>query len=501
MARYKSKSKDKKNHIQDEITKEQLEDVFENCQDIKALEMVFNRPGHKAVNVIFFYNEGMSDVEKLNEKVIPRLEKLFKQSADSRLDKHTIIDELHITSLKIETDLDRIIPKVFDGELLFFIPDLKTAYTINLSKQPQRKPEEPNTEISIRGPRDGFIEEIEVNVALVRKRLRTNSFRYEQFEIGDRTKTRVGLLYIDDIARKDIIDHVREKLSTIKIDALTSSNQMEELLTETPFRLLPMFKYTGRPDYVADVLIKGHFAIIVDGTPSAIIGPVYLMKIMKSPEDSDTIYIYASLGRLFRVFGITAATFLPGLWVALITYHPEQLPFILLSGIAESRRGVPLPPPVSALLMVLAFELFREAGLRLPTPIGQILGVVGGIIIGDAAIRAGFTSPSMVVVIATSLVATFALANQSLEGVISVLRLGVLILASFLGLFGVLISVYFILAYVSNLRSFGIPYLAPISPYRLKDITDAIFRRPLKSDKKRPEILHPKDQDKQEDNQ
>ncbi|MBO8155890.1 MAG: spore germination protein [Bacillaceae bacterium] len=506
MRKWKTSKKEKKSatpekNKPDIITKEQLEYVFENCQDIKSFEMDFERTEKKPVNVIFFYNEGMSDVEKLNEKVIPRLELFFEKISDRRFDEHALLDYLHISSLRIEKDLDQIIPKVFDGELLFFIPDLNTAYSINLSKQPQRNPEEPNTEISIRGPRDGFIEEIEVNVALVRKRLRTNSFRYEQFVIGDRTKTRVGLLYIEDIARKDMIDHIREKISTIKIDAITSSNQIEELLVETPLRLFPMFKYTGRPDYVADVLIKGHFAIIIDGTPTALIAPVNLIKIMKSPEDQDTIYIYSSLGRVFRIFGITAATFLPGLWVAMVTYHPEQVPFILLSGIAESRQGVPFPLPISALLMVLAFELFREAGLRLPGPVGQVLGVVGGIIIGESAIRAGFTTPAMVVVIATSLVATFALTNQSLEGVISILRLGVLLLSSFLGLFGLLIAFYMILAYVANLRSFGIPYLAPLAPYRLSDLTDAIFRKPLKADKKRPEILHTQDQDKQEDNQ
>ena len=296
-------------------------------------------------------------------------------------------------------------------------------------------------------------------MALIRKRLRTNTLMSETFELGKRTKTKVAILYIEDIANKEIFQQIKGKLLDTETDGVFSGTQLEELLNDNAYSLFPRHAYTGRPDFAVETLLNGRFVLLIDGVAYAYITPINLFYLLKSAEDKETTFIYTSFERMMRIAGLFIAAFLPGLWVALTAFHQNQLPLTFLATVVESRRGVPLPTSLEAILMLLIFEIFREAGMRLPMAIGQTLSVIGGLIIGDAAIRAGLTSPAMLVVVAGSTIATFTLINQSLIGTVSLIRFFVIILVSFFGFFGFFVSIFFVGIYMAKIRTFGIPYL------------------------------------------
>ncbi|MFB5660470.1 spore germination protein [Alteribacillus sp. HJP-4] len=471
------------------ITIDNIKDAFSKCSDVIIKPMCFSED--PSSEIIFVYNEGLANLASLNEEIIPGLEEHL--SSGKRVDTF----RKKITSA-VDGNMNILTEKVFNGELILVEMATRETFSINISKPPQREPEEPNTEISILGPRDGFIEEIEVNIALLRKRLPTTSLVNERFIIGDRSQTKVSLMYFEDIIREDMIDHVRESLEDIDIDALLSTQQLEEILTESSFRLFPMYQNSGRPDYVADALLRGRFVMFIDGLPQAVLAPVNLTLMLKTAEDAEYTWLYNSFERLLRLLGISVATFLPGFWVALSSFHQDQLPFILLASVSESRQGVPLPAALEAFVLIGLFELFREAGLRLPLAVGQILAVVGGLIIGDAAINAGLTNPVMVVIVATSAVSTFTLVSPALQGTVTILRLFILGLSSIIGIFGFFVGIFMILIYVSHLRSYSIPYMAPLAPLRIRDSIFTIFRPSWKKQSRRPSILHTGDEDRRE---
>jgi len=467
-----------------------LRGMFDHCDDI-----VFRRVGQALgeLDGLLVYCDGMSDTARLNETM---LRGLLGDGSGREAAGETDADGWPLSALDRRATLDEVAADILDGRLALFLPGRLHAFVLDLSNPPRRPPEEAPTEVSIRGPRDGFTEDVTINVALVRKRLRTASLACEHFAIGRRSKVRAALLYIKDIARPDMIATVRERLKSVDLDAVQSNDQLENQLTGSRLSLLPVFHYSGRPDHVAAALLRGRFAIVIDGVPTASIAPANLYFMLTSPEDLHNHYLNILVGRVLRFLGLAVSLFLPGFYIAVTTYHPDHIPFTLLATITVARKGVPVPAPVEAFLMLLAFELFREAGVRLPRAIGQTLTVVGGLIIGDAAIRAGMTSPSLLVVIATTAVATFAIANRSLAGTVGLLRIGVLVMSSLLGVYGFILSAFAIIVLLATTRSFGVPYLTPISPFNAGDALTAIrtmLRLPGGRSLKRPETLHPID--------
>jgi hypothetical protein len=468
-----------------------LRQLFADCHDVRIEKLEINR-----TLVLLVYCPGLCDTKKINETVIPSLQTLHPTEADFNAE----ILRIHLPLSAIDTGktMDSVGEKVFNGELILFFDGIPAFYALDIANPPHRNPEESNTEVSIRGPRDGFVEEIGTNVALVRKRLHTPSLCYEQFIVGKRSLTKVGLLYIKDIIRPEIIREVRRRLSAIDVDTINSTAGLMQLISDSPVSLFPLMDHVGRPDYVLDGLVRGRFAVIVDGNPTVIIGPANFPLLLKSPEDTHTeSYLYVAMERILRMFGLVIALFLPGFWVAITTYHQDQIPLTLLGTLVMARKGVPIPTPVEAIIMLLLFELFREAGARLPAGIGQTIAVVGGLIIGDAAIRAGLTSPSLLVIVGTTAVATFTLINVSLSGTVGALRLGVLIVSSFLGIYGFLISVFAVVVYLANLRSFGMPYLAPVSPFGFRDFINAVILLPKNLLNRRPDMTDPVDPTRQ----
>lgn len=470
--------------IPQQWNEETIRALFGNSADISIRVLFY---GHNQwLKVIVIYCDGMADMKQIGEFVLPHLEiMLHNVSAD----QHLVLTKDPILQLNEINSGDDLLHQLFEGNMIVILEEQQQIFSVDVADIPGRSPEESNTEVSIKGPRDGFIEELSTNVALIRKRLKTTSLYNEQFRIGRRSQTKVSLLYIYDIIRPEIVEEVRLRLNKIDIDGLISTGQLEEALSDYSHSIFPLFDYIGRPDFAASSLLRGRFIIMIDGSPMAIIAPINLTAMLKSPEDIHAPFYFVALERLLRIVGLCISILAPGLWVALTSYDVDQLPFHLLATISNSRIGLPLSGPMEAFLMLGLFEIFREAGVRLPKAVGETIAVVGGLIVGDAAIRAGITSPTILFVAAVSAVATFTLVNQSLSGTVSVVRLFILICASFLGMYGFYLGVLAIIIYLSRLESFGLPYLAPISPFYWRDVISGLSVMPNDNNNKRAKML------------
>lgn len=449
-----------------------LKEEFAKCPDVQFSQLRF-----KNYQVVLIYCSGLVNTDLLYNSIPEKTEK-FLGSFEGNLSKETVLEGLNLPSLSSIDNKEDAISDVFSGKLLLDLGVSGTIFTVEISERPQRQPEDTKAESTILGPRDDFIEDITVNFSLIRKRLRTTSLVFDEFDVGKRTKTKLLLVYMDDIVNQETLGQIRDKLSTISVDGLMSGNQLEELINDNRYGLFPRHKYTGKPDFAVQTLLSGRFVILIDGVSTAYITPVNFHLLFKSSEDRELNYIYSSLERVLRVSGLLASTLLPGAWIALTTFHQEQLPLTLLATVVETRRGVPFPTALEAFAMLILFDLFREAGVRLPMAIGQILSVVGGLIIGDAAIRSGLTSPSMLVIIALSTVSTFTLIDQSLIGTLSVMRLFSVLLASLLGFFGLLISFYLFLCYLGTIQVFGVTYLDGMNEFDKGTFLKTFFRLP-----------------------
>ncbi|WP_339254443.1 spore germination protein [Sporosarcina sp. FSL W8-0480] len=311
-------------------------------------------------------------------------------------------------------------------------------------------------------------------------------------EIGRRSKTIVAILYFDDIASKETLYSIKKQLKKVDTDIVFSADILMENVNKN-VKLFPRTDYTGRADNAIQSLIRGRFVIFVDGVAYAIVTPVNLFLLMKTSEDNEYPPVYSSIARTLRVLGMSIGILLPAFWLALTTFHQNQLPLQLLATVVQANTGLPFPSSIEMLLMLLMFELFREAGLRLPTALGSTIGVVGGLIVGESAIQAGITSPAMIVIIATSTISTFTLVNQSLVTAVSILRVSFIILTAFLGLFGFFMSFYFTVLFLSSIRVFGVPYVNITADLSWQTIKRTLFRQQADQYTTRPNMLNPTD--------
>ncbi|QHW29915.1 spore germination protein [Paenibacillus rhizovicinus] len=467
-----------------------LRQLFEKCADVN-FQPVQLMNEESRWGILFVYCEGLIDGKRIDQSIIPQLEKLTADQVES--------GELGNLSFQpLDKDQQAIIDDVFSGKLLLVFDRLDKLYTLDISDPPQRQPQESNTEVSVKGPRDGFTEQVSMNIALIRKRLRTKTLCCESYVIGRRSRTKVALLYESDIIDPTLIETARKRIGKIDVDALVSSEELAEYISDSPFRLFPLIDYIGRPDFAVEALLRGRFVIIVDGTPMVLIAPATLTSLLKTPEDIHASYIFVACESLLRYLGLFMGIFIPGFYVALTSYHLDQIPITTLATVINVSKGLPIPAPLEAFLMQITFELFREAGIRLPKGVGQTVTVVGGLFIGQAAIEAGLTSPAMLVVTALSMVSTYTLVNQSLSGLVTLLRLYILACASFLGMYGFFWGMFALLVYLTRIQSFGVPYLAPISPPVFKDMLMALLTKPRISMRTRPLIYKPADVDRKE---
>ena len=495
-----------------ELTEEALKNYFKLCKDVVILNKTYgdesttiagsyaqsryDQSTGKAKNskqVFIVFSDVVINNSMLSETIFPELNLIYEKSkfeSISSLQQVTLLNWSDISLPDSPITLNQFSALLFEGNLMFIVPDLQAIWTINISNFPTRSTEDSASETSIRGPRDGLIEDISSNVALIRRRIRSQHLACETFTLGTRTSTKLALMYIDDIANPETIKNIRTKLEAIHVDQVVTTGNLEELISEQSFAIFPTMDYSGRPDFVADSLLNGRFALILDNNPTAIIAPANFLLLLKSPEDSYFPLLSSNIGRLLRLIALFSTIFLPSFYVAMTTFHPDQIPFSLLATISTSRHGLPLDTGLEMIIIMSLMELLREAGIRLPSSISQTLTVVGGLIIGDAAIRAGLVSPIIIVVTAITVVASATLVNQSISSTVVMLRFFSFLFGTFLGIYGFILSFILFCLYLSTIRSFGVPYLAPLSPLDIRGLMPAIFEIPMRWMKRRPHFLY-----------
>lgn len=451
---------------------QQLRALYDNCSDVVFRS--FRIGGSTRALVV--YIDGLTNTEELERNVLSVLMKT-KMSKDSAIGK--LLDNVVAVSQTNElATFEDCLESVANGFPTLLIDQQECALSFGLAKWEKRPVEEPMAEGVVRGPREGFTESIQVNMALLRRIIKTPALKMEQMQIGGYTKTKVVLAYIDGIVDMDLVKEARARLNRIDIDGVLESGYIEELIEDNPTSPFPQILSTERPDVTCGNLLEGRIAIIVDGTPFVMVAPATLFSLLQSSEDYYQRSIVSSAIRWLRFLFTGISFLLPSLYVALITFHQEMVPTSLLISMAASREAVPFPALVEALLMEITFEALREAGVRLPKQIGAAISIVGALVIGQASVQAGLVSAPMVIVVAITGIASFMIPHYIAGIAIRLLRIPMMFLAGSLGLLGIMLGIIVTVIHLSTIRSLGVPYLTPIGPMKFGEWKDTLVRAP-----------------------
>ncbi|WP_309121919.1 spore germination protein [Paenibacillus sp.] len=391
-------------------------------------------------------------------------------------------------SVRMTHEIGEGITAVLSGDTLLLVEGVGAGLIVGSRGWDMRSVAEPATETVVRGPRDGFTENIRTNTAIMRRRIRDPNLRIEGMQIGTRSKTDVNIAYIKDVAKEGLVEEVKLRLSRIRIDAVLESGYIEELIEDAPRSIFVTIQSTERPDKVAAAILEGRVAVFVDNTPFVLVMPTFFWEYVQAADDYYSRYWVGSFFRQIRYICFILSLTLSPIYVMLVSFHHEMIPTELALTIASGRAVVPFPVLLEALLMEIAFELMREAGLRMPKPIGQAVSIVGSLIIGQAAVQAGLVSPFMVIVVAVTGIASFAIPNYPASFSIRLVRFPLIVAAGFFGLLGFAVFLFAFMIHALSLRSFGEPYLAPAAPFRPQDQKDLLARMPWWSYEKRPSI-------------
>jgi spore germination protein len=472
---------------------ENLKEVFKDCDDLIYRE--FNVGENQQYKFLLVCIDGLSDKALIDNFVLESLMLCARdirpngESVKKRLFELTKNASLTTTEIKEEDDLNGVVTSILSADTALFIDGYGKAIVIGTKSWPARGPSEPKSEGVVRGPSDGFVETLRFNTALVRRRIRDPRLKIVQKSIGVRSKTDIAVVYIDDIVNKDLLKEVNERLKDIEIDGILESGYIEQLIEDNTFSPFPQVQATERPDVVAGAVLEGRVGIIVDNSPFVLIAPATLISMIQSAEDYYQRWVVSTFIRVTRTIAAIISMVLPALYIAVTTYNPDIIPTKLALSIASSREGVPFPAILEAIIMEVSIELLREAGVRLPDPIGATIGIVGGIIIGQAAVAANIVSPIMVIIVSLTAISSFTIPNFGLNTGLILIRFGLMLLAAFLGLYGIMLGVIATLIHLVNLKSFGVPYLAPFVSVSAGDFKDSVVRYPLSTFIYRPEFL------------
>ncbi|SHH51366.1 spore germination protein [Clostridium grantii] len=484
-----------KEWVKKEISKEvdnnisYLKEILKDNSDIVFREFYMGK--WKAA---FVYIDGMGDKLLLDQFVMIPLMK----NADELKDAEEMKDKiLTISDLREVEDFSKGVDAMLSGDTLMMLEGINKAYVIATRFWPARGVSEPSGETVVRGSREGFTETIRFNTALVRRRIRDTRLKVVPSSLGVRSKTDVVVMYMSDLVNNQVLEELNKRLQKINIDAVLDSGYIQQFIEDDIYSPFPQVQSTERPDVVAAAIYEGRTAILVDNSPFVLIVPATLNNIIQSPDDYNQRWMHASFVRITRVFALFISLILPCLYIAVTSFHTGIIPTKLAYSIAASREGVPFPAFVEVLIMEVSMALLLEAIVRLPRPIGATIGIVGGLIVGQAAVTAGIVSPIMIIIVASTAITEFVASSYEITSAIRMVRFGLIIAASIIGLYGIVLGIILLTCHLIKLKSFGIPYLAPAVNPNLEDQKDYLIRMPLKFFKKRPIYMNSRDKIRQ----
>ena len=458
--------------------------------------------GCKSVRAFIIFFDGMTDREVINNYILKPLMvnsvMPLKDTAEN-LEDYVVRQLMPHCQVNIDMSYKKAVDTVNFGGCVLFVDGLDVCFTADVKGWDHRGVEKPNNEIIIKGPQEAFNEVLRTNSAQIRKRLKDEDLIVEDVIVGKVSRTPCSIMYIKDVANEALVAEVRRRLEGVEVDYMLDAGALEQLIEDSTVYPSPQVISTERPDYVAELLVSGRVAIIVDGSPNALVVPITAFDLMHSPEDNYIRFPYVNLLRYIRYIAGFLALLLPGLYVAITNYHQEMIPTDLLLAIEASREKVPFPSLVEILLMEISFELIREAGLRVPGPIGPTLGIIGALILGQAAVAANIVSPILIIIVAVTGIGSFAIPNYSLAYSVRIMRFGFIFLGAMAGFLGITLGLFIIGNWSTALKSFGVPFTAPLGPRTSGRYKNVIFKAPEWKLEYRPDYLNTKKKRKQDE--
>ncbi|WP_423227530.1 spore germination protein [Paenibacillus filicis] len=455
-----------------------LKELFDNCSDFVVREFKLQQ----SERAILFFVDGMANTEEVNEA----MKALMILEGGERFVDEISASVLPVSQIEKVDNYGDLLLSVLGGDTGLIVEHNNMALLMGMRGMEKRSINEPETESVVRGPREGFVENIRTNTSMIRRKLKTPHLKMKPLVIGRESNTNVVVTYLDDLADPAMVEEVMRRLQKINIDAVLESGYLEEFIQDSAYSPFPQVQYTERPDMVAAALLQGRVGIIVDGTPFVLLVPFIFAEILQSSEDYYERFQISTLIRWLRYTLLFLSLLTPGLYVAITTYHQDLLPTTLLLSIAAAREAIPFPAVVETLMMEITFEALREAGIRLPKTIGSAVSILGALVVGQASVQAGIVSAPMVIVVSITGIASFTIPRFNGAIAIRMLRFPIIIAASLFGIYGIMTALLLIIGHMASLRSFGIPYLSPLAPLSGTDLKDILIRAPWWALKERP---------------
>ncbi len=463
--------------------------ILGRSNDVKIHEFRFGKDGEHGGALIFI--DGLVDGEAITQGILRPL--MNYRPAGERGAAELLQEIEHAVLLNAEVEekdeLAGMISGCMSGNTLLLIHGTAKGLLVSTKGWEKRGVTEPMTEAVIRGPREGFTENLRTNTALLRRKIKSPDFRIEHIIVGRKTLTDVCLLYLKGVADLKVIEEVKSRLKGLSVDSILDAGYIEQYMEDAPFSIFPTVGYTEKPDVAAAKILEGRIAIVTDGSPFVLTIPMLFIENFQTAEDYYIRPFFASMARLLRYVAYFIAIFATPIYIALTTFHQEMIPTTLLLTVAKAREGTPFPAFVESLIMVFSFEILREGGLRLPRPVGQAISIVGALIMGDASVSAGLVGAPLVIAVALTAVSGFLVPAQN--DTVSILRLISMILAAVLGGYGIAMVFLGVLMHLASLKSFGVSYFEGFPPSR--DMQDAVIRLPLWMMVKRPKDIAQRD--------
>lgn len=427
----------------------------------------------------------------ISEETIDKVKiKKIKNEKESNLTEFIYNSLIPQNSVDKITEFSDVYSAINMGNCILIVDSIDTAFDIDVKGFKQRSIDSPNNEIVVRGAQEAFVENIRTNTSMIRRIVNNENLVFQTIIVGKITKTQVAIGYIKDIANPDLIAEVNYRINNLDIDYLISSGQLEQLIQDSPGSLFPQIIATERPDKTTNFLLEGRVIVIVNGSPYALIMPATFTDFLSSPEDLNLKYQFSNLQKIIRLLAATLSVLLPGLYIAITNYHQELIPTELLFTITAARESVPFPTVIEILLMEVSFELIREAGLRVPTPLGTTIGIVGALILGEAAVSATLVSPILIIIVAITGICSFSIPDFSLSFTFRIYRFIYIILGYIAGFLGIGLGSFVQLIIMCNLKSFGAPYVTPFALNKNKRSISTYFIPPIWKREQNSEFVH-----------
>lgn len=463
-----------------------IKQLLGSSQDVMFTEFTIQLQNGESLNALLVAIDGLVNEQAKRDNILkPLKNQPLQDRPDENLDK--IQERLSTKKTIVEDDLLKAIYKMLKAKALLLVDGVNKGLLMNIEGFEVRSIDEPESDKTVRGAREGFIESTGVNTTLIRRRISHPSLRFETLTLGEYSQTGITITYIKDIADPDLVQRVKDRLHQIKVDAINSSGDIEQFIEDHPYSIFPTIGNTERPDAAAALIMEGRIVILVDGNPFSLYVPNLFLENMKNIEDYNSRPYYSSFVRLLRIFAFIVSITLPALYITALNFNKALIPTNMIVPLTEDRENVPFPLAMEVLLMIILFEVVREAGLRLPQQVGSALSIVGALILGEVSVSAGLVGAPTIIIVSVAFIATFVI--DQISDVTALLRIGLFSAASLFGSYGLCMALLALLTHMVSLTSLGVPYMAPLSPFYLRDWKDGFVRFPTKLLKHRPKSV------------